>query len=147
DLASARAAVRDEAAIAGLERVLSEAEARELAASRMLAEPELAGVDPSVPVDIGAAVDAVAAAREAAEGAVAAASAARRRAGEITELAGRLRARWASLAPLEEQFAELAALTDVVNGRGQNVRRMSLRAYVLAAKLEEVACAATVLLR
>ncbi len=53
----------------------------------------------------------------------------------------------ARLAPAEEAFTELDALTDVVNGRGQNTRKMSLRSYVLAARLEEVAVAATVRLR
>jgi len=38
-------------------------------------------------------------------------------------------------------------LTDVVTGRGQNSRKMSLRSYVLAARLEEVAVAATARLK
>ena len=54
---------------------------------------------------------------------------------------------WADLAPVEGEYAELAALTDVVNGRGQNARQMSLRSYVLAARLEEVAVAASERLR
>jgi exonuclease SbcC len=41
----------------------------------------------------------------------------------------------------------LKALSEVVNGRGQNARKMSLRSYVLAARLEEVALAATARLR
>jgi exonuclease SbcC len=53
----------------------------------------------------------------------------------------------AELAPVEQEYAELDALTDVVNGRGQNARKMSLRSYVLAARLEEVALAATARLR
>jgi exonuclease SbcC len=55
----------------------------------------------------------------------------------------RLRAQWKALQPVEAEYAELSALADVVNGRGQNARRMSLRSYVLAARLEEVAVAAT----
>src|SRR5690606_22734177 len=55
--------------------------------------------------------------------------------------------RSAELEPLEAEFAELDALTDVLNGRGQNAKRMSLRSYVLAARLEEVAVAATARLR
>jgi exonuclease SbcC len=45
------------------------------------------------------------------------------------------------------KYDELDALTDVVIGRGQNARSMSLRSYVLAARLEEVAIAASRRLR
>jgi exonuclease SbcC len=66
---------------------------------------------------------------------------------ELTRLAGLLRKALAGLAPAEAAYAELRALADVVNGRGQNSRKMSLRSYVLAARLEEVAIAATHRLR
>ncbi|SFD59838.1 exonuclease SbcC [Actinopolyspora alba] len=66
---------------------------------------------------------------------------------QLSELGGDLRQSWKELAPLEEEFAELHALTDVINGRGQNARLMTLRSYVLAARLEEVAEAATARLR
>ncbi|HEV2784459.1 MAG TPA: SbcC/MukB-like Walker B domain-containing protein, partial [Actinophytocola sp.] len=147
DVEEARAAARSEPAMADLERRLSDAELREAAARRVLEEPDLIGVDPDLEVDLPAAIRAAASAREAAESAVAVSRAAARRAREIAGLADRLRAAWRELAPLEAEFAELSALTDVVNGRGQNVRRMSLRSYVLAAKLEEVAAAATARLR
>ncbi|HEU5472071.1 MAG TPA: SMC family ATPase [Actinophytocola sp.] len=143
----ARAAVRSEAAMTELDDRITAAALAEAAARRVLAEPELAGVDPNTPVELDPAIERVTAARAAAERAVAEASQARNRVAEITGLAGRLRAAWRALAPLEAEFAELAALTDVVNGRGQNTRRMSLRAYVLAAKLAEVATAATERLR
>jgi exonuclease SbcC len=81
------------------------------------------------------------------ENAVADARATRRVRDDVRELGERLRAAWTELAPREAEHAELDALTDVVNGRGQNARRMSLRAYVLAARLEEVAVAATARLR
>lgn len=44
---------------------------------------------------------------------------------------------------MQAEYAELDALTDVINGRGQNSRSMTLRTYVLAARLEEVAAAAS----
>ena len=53
------------------------------------------------------------------------------------------RAERTSLDPLEATYAELDALTDVINGRGQNSKKMTLRSYVLAARLEEVAVAAS----
>jgi exonuclease SbcC len=147
DLREAIAAARAEPAMAELDRRLADAELRAAAARRVLDEPDLAGVDPATDVDLRPLVDATTAARQGAENAVATATAAHRRADEIAALAGRLRAAWHELDPREAEFAELSALTDVVNGRGQNARRMSLRAYVLAAKLEEVAAAATARLR
>jgi exonuclease SbcC len=65
----------------------------------------------------------------------------------VTELAARLTQAWQRLAPAEARQAELVALTDVVNGRGQNAHQMSLRSYVLAARLAEVADSATRRLR
>jgi exonuclease SbcC len=111
---------------------------------RVLADPELAGVDPGLRVEVGTAAEAYSVARDEMEAAVAAARLARRRATDVAELAERLRAAWAELGPALAEHKELAELTDVVNGRGQNARKMSLRAYVLAARLEEVAIAATV---
>jgi exonuclease SbcC len=147
ELAEATGAARDERAMTELERRLTDAEVREAAARRVLEEPELVGVDPATDTDVTPASNAVDAARAAVESAVAAATAARKRVGDIEVLAKRLRAAWRALDPLEDRYAELSALTDVVNGRGQNTKRMSLRAYVLAAKLEEVAVAATARLR
>jgi exonuclease SbcC len=77
------------------------------------------------------------------DAAMTAARVARQRATDVAELAGRLRAAWEESRPALAAFEELTELTDVVNGRGQNARKMSLRAYVLAARLEEVAIAAT----
>ncbi len=128
---------------AALERRLTDVAAREAGLRRVLAEPELADVDPELRVEVGPAADAYSVARVEMETAVAAARSARQRAADVAELAARLRATWAELGPAMAEYAELAELTDVVNGRGQNARKMSLRAYVLAARLEEVAVAAT----
>jgi DNA repair protein SbcC/Rad50 len=147
DLPEALGAARDERAMAEVEHRLAEAELREAAARRVLEEPDLLGVDPNLDTELAPAIGTARAAREAVEHAVAVATAARTRANDIEALAKRLRKAWRALDPLETRYAELSALTDVVNGRGQNTRRMSLRAYVLAAKLEEVAVAATVRLR
>src|SRR5699024_10574525 len=53
----------------------------------------------------------------------------------------------AALAPLQEHHDWLASLADVMIGDGENSRRMSLRSYVLAARLEEVAVVASQRLR
>jgi exonuclease SbcC len=130
-----------------LERRLGDAAAREAGVRRVLDDPDLVGVDSSVRVEVGAAADAYSVAREGMEATVAAARVARQRVVDVAELELRLRAAWDELGPALAEFAELAELTDVVNGRGQNARKMSLRAYVLAARLEEVAVAATVRLQ
>lgn len=104
---------------------------------------ELAGIDPATEVDLDEVTAAASSARSAASSAatkLARAGAAYERVGE---LAARLRAEWKSLEPLEAAYAELDALTDVINGRGQNSKKMTLRSYVLAARLEEVAVAAS----
>lgn len=138
-----RAAARPDEIVARLEKRLSQAAAEEAAARAVLAEPELAGVRPDDEVDVESAAVAARAARESAETVVSVLRAATTRANELETLAGRLAAETEAIRPVEEEFAELDALTDVVNGRGQNARRMSLRSYVLAARLEEVAVAAT----
>ncbi|MQA12456.1 MAG: AAA family ATPase [Pseudonocardiaceae bacterium] len=140
-------AARDESAIGELERLLADLELTEAKARAVLDEPELAELDPEQEVDTESARLTGAEARETAEAAVATLRAAERRERDVAALAERLTAAWREMAPAEAEFAELSALTDVVNGRGQNSRRMSLRSYVLAARLEEVATAATARLR
>src|SRR6185503_15531983 len=109
----------------------------------VLAEPELADVDPATEVDVATSEAEAAQARAALEADVAALRSAQQRRIELEEQGIRLRAVWTSLAPVLAEYDELDALTDVVIGRGQNARAMSLRSYVLAARLEEVAIAAS----
>jgi len=113
----------------------------------VLAEPELFGIEPDMEVDVAGALEEAERARAAADAALVAQRAAETRAEQLEQLGKRLTERSAELEPLEAEFAELDALTDVLNGRGQNAKRMSLRSYVLAARLEEVAVAATARLR
>lgn len=141
--AAALAAERSEERIAELTEALAEVEERAAGARAALAGPELAGIDPSTEVGLEQATEAATVAREAAERATALAHRAEQRQRDIAELGERLRQAWAELGPALAEHAELEALADVVNGRGQNARRMSLRSYVLAARLEEVAVAAT----
>ncbi len=147
DVATALAAARSTEVIDHLERRLIDADRQEAAARAVLAEPELAGIRIDTDVDVLGAERLVEAARERADAANAALREARRRVEEVTELAARLTRAWQRLAPAEARHAELVALTDVVNGRGQNAHQMSLRSYVLAARLAEVADSATLRLR
>ncbi|MET0132900.1 MAG: SMC family ATPase [Kibdelosporangium sp.] len=143
EVAQALAAARDELRLADLDRMTSELENRAAAAKAVLAEADLANVDPATEIDLISMAAGLAKAREVADAEVAVLREAERRSMDVRALATRLRAEWTALGPVEAEYAELAALTDVVNGRGQNARRMSLRSYVLAARLEEVAVAAT----
>jgi exonuclease SbcC len=113
----------------------------------VLAEPELADLADSAEPDLAALSEAAEHARAEERAASGQATGARERLSRIEGLARRLEQGWARIAPVEVAFAELAALTDVVNGHGQNAKRMSLRSYVLASRLEEVALAATRRLR
>ena len=139
----ALAAERDEQRITELEESLAEVDRRAAGAREALASADLFGVDPETDAGLERASEAATTAREAAERAAALAHRSEQLHTELADLGERLRASWAQLGPAMAEHAELEALADVVNGRGQNARKMSLRAYVLAARLEEVAVAAT----
>ena len=79
--------------------------------------------------------------------AFAAESAARERYLAVSRLLTELRTAQNRIAPAAAADAELGGLTDVLLGRGANRLHMSLRAYVLAAWLREVAHAANARLR
>ncbi|SDP47773.1 exonuclease SbcC [Nakamurella panacisegetis] len=108
----------------------------------LLADPDLAGVDPAVVPDVTQAETDVEAARSRAERAVAAAASCAARRDQVAVAARRLQAAQRALEPVLRADAELSALTDVILGKGQNSRSMSLRTYVLAAKLAQVALSA-----
>jgi exonuclease SbcC len=141
DVAEALAAARPDAALAELEERVRRAEHARAAAESTLVE--LADVDPAAEVDVAGAEERFREATEVATRASGARDEALRRAARAADLAGQLRAAWARLEPVQAAFDELDALTDVINGRGQNSRSMTLRTYVLAARLEEVAVAAS----
>ncbi|HEX3780767.1 MAG TPA: SMC family ATPase [Pseudonocardiaceae bacterium] len=147
DPAEALLAARTATVVEGLDQQLVDADRREAAARAVLAEPELVGVRIDAEVDVPGAELLVESSRERAELANAVLVAGQRRVAEVTELAAKLTKAWQRLRPAEARYAELVALTDVVNGRGQNNHQMSLRSYVLAARLEEVADSATRRLR
>ncbi|MGH3948465.1 MAG: AAA family ATPase [Pseudonocardiaceae bacterium] len=144
---AALGAARSTSVLDDLTVEITEAEVAEATARAVLAEPELADVALDETVDIEGAQAEAAQARQEADAALVAMRSAARRSEDLADLGQRLTGLLAELAPAEAEFAELDALTDVVNGRGQNARKMSLRSYVLAARLEEVALAATTRLR
>ncbi|MEV0299260.1 AAA family ATPase [Nocardia sp. NPDC050710] len=129
-----------DAELVAADRVRAHAEA-------VLAEPAIQAAASSEPGDLAESERLVTAAQTALNAAVAAHAEATRRVNLLEDLGGQLWAALDRIAPLRRAHAELAALADVVAGRGENNRRMSLRSYVLAARLEEVALAGSVRLR
>ncbi|MBL1076042.1 SMC family ATPase [Nocardia sp. 2] len=130
---------------ADIEAKLVEADRARAHAEAVLAEPEIRSAPE--PGDLQAAESAAAQAQSALEHAVAAHAEAARRVEQLEDLCGQLWAAVDRIAPLQKAHDELSRLADVVSGRGENNRRMSLRSYVLAARLEEVALAGSVRLR
>ncbi|MGW4352575.1 SbcC/MukB-like Walker B domain-containing protein, partial [Nocardia sp. NPDC004582] len=116
-------------------------------AEAVLAEPDIRAAGDTEPGDPGELENAVAQAESELNRAVAAHAEAERRVDQLTGLCARLRTDVEHIAPLQRAHDELARLSEVVAGRGENNRRMSLRSYVLAARLEEVALAGSVRLR
>ncbi|MFF0610367.1 AAA family ATPase [Nocardia tengchongensis] len=116
-------------------------------AEAVLAEPEIRAAGDAEPGDLAELENAVAQAESALNRAVAGHAEAERRVEQLTGLCTRLRTAVEDIAPLQRAHEELARLSEVVAGRGENNRRMSLRSYVLAARLEEVAVAGSVRLR
>ncbi|SDK94851.1 exonuclease SbcC [Lentzea albidocapillata subsp. violacea] len=141
DIDAALAAARPAIKLQALDDKIAAWERARASASATL--EELAEVDPAAEVDLAEVTAAASSARSAASSAATGLARARAAFERVGELAARLRAEWKSLEPLEATYAELDALTDVINGRGQNSKKMTLRSYVLAARLEEVAVAAS----
>ncbi|MCP2275037.1 AAA family ATPase [Nocardia amikacinitolerans] len=116
-------------------------------AEKVLAEPEIQAAATAEPGDFTELERALADAQTRLNAAVAAQAEAGRRVQLLEELGGQLWTEVDRIAPLQRTHEELAGLAEVVAGRGENNRRMSLRSYVLAARLEEVALAGSVRLR
>lgn len=130
-----------------LDEALVAADRARAHAEAVLAEPEIRTAADAEPGDLPAIHEAARLARNTVDEAVAAHAAASSRASGLEELSGQLWAAVDVIAPAQREHEELAALADVVAGRGANNRKMSLRSYVLAARLEEVALAGSVRLR
>lgn len=146
-LAEALDAVRTAARIEQLDAVVTAARERIAAARAVLAEPDVEAVVDLEPVDPSGAEAAARQAATAVEVAATALGEADTQRTRIGRLVGQLEETMTRLGPMLAEHDELAALADVVEGRGQNSRKMSLRSYVLASRLEEVAVSASVRLR
>jgi DNA repair protein SbcC/Rad50 len=138
----ARRALRPAEWRAAADHRIRDHEARAKAVAELLALPDLdVALDP--PADVAGAAAAAEAARTAHDEAVAAQDRARHKAEQLAQLTPELSRRLDVLNPLVAQAEEARRLADLAAGQGANTLRMTLSSFVLAARLEEVAAAAS----
>jgi exonuclease SbcC len=142
DLDAVRQALREASVRAAADQAIREHDAAARAAAELLADPDLEiPLDP--PADVAGAVTATEAARKLHDDAVAARDRAQHKAEQLAGLAPQLTARLEELRPLADRAAQARSLADLAAGGGANTLRMTLSSFVLAARLEEVAAAAS----
>ena len=139
--------VRSPARIAAIETELAKARDLEVAARTVLDDPEVVAVSEVETVDVDGPRERALQCAEVVNSAVAAASLAENRVSDLERFSGQLEKAYEAVAPERELHDELAGLADMIAGKGQNSRKMSLRAYVLASRLEEIAVSASVRLQ
>ncbi|MGI8692062.1 MAG: AAA family ATPase [Geodermatophilaceae bacterium] len=147
-VAEAAKAVGSSEELALWQQLVDGYERRAAALGQLLAEPGLDDPDViasarSAQIDLVPTVEAQLAAETAHSDAVAVLTGLRRRAVEVRRLTERLAEAEQAAAPARTEYADVRALADLVAGLGQNTRHMTLRAYVLAARLAEVADSAS----
>ncbi|MFC3350457.1 AAA family ATPase [Streptomyces echinoruber] len=144
----AAAALLDDTAHRELQRRLDAWQTEEAAVPAVLAEADTAAAAQRPPADHAAVDDAEAAAAHRVREAASARDAAARRCAELDRLSAQAADCARRLAPLREEYDRVARLAALTAGTSaDNSRRMRLESYVLAARLEQVAAAATVRLR
>ncbi|MFI9172386.1 AAA family ATPase [Streptomyces lincolnensis] len=142
---AAATALLDDAAHRELQRRLDAWQSEEAAVRAVLAETDAAAAARQPAADVEAAERAAAAAARRTREAASARDAAARRCTELDRLSERATAGVRRLAPLREEYDRVARLAGLAAGTSaDNERKMRLEAYVLAARLEQVAAAATV---
>lgn len=130
--------------LAALRHRLAERAARRRAVQDELARPELSAAAALPPADPPRAQRALHQAIEALRGATATEHTARERQGELAELGRRLGRLATELGPRLAAFGEISRLAQLAGGTsGDNRLKMRLESYVLAARLEQVAAAAS----
>ncbi|WP_327153360.1 SMC family ATPase [Streptomyces tubercidicus] len=141
--AAAEALLRDDAWRA-LQRRLDEWQAESAAVEAELTDPDAAAAAALAPADPPAAQSAHQAAAARLRTASATHAAARERCAELDRLSARAGADARTLAPLRAAHDRIARLAALASGTSsENERRMRLESYVLAARLEQVAAAAS----
>jgi exonuclease SbcC len=142
DVPAARTARRSPQWRAEQEQAIRAYEAETVSVTAQLADPELdVPLDPAA--DLAGAQEAVRLAAERHDAAVTTLGLARDRAATLAGLAPQFAVEQAALEPLRERAEEARRLADLAGGQGANTLKMTLSAFVLAARLEEVAEAAS----
>ncbi|MGW1594833.1 SbcC/MukB-like Walker B domain-containing protein, partial [Streptomyces sp. NPDC002343] len=145
---AAAEALLDPAAHRELQRRLDAWQQEEAAVRAVLAEPDTTAAAQRPPADPAAAERAAAAAERRLREAGSAHDAADRCRAELDRLSARAAEAVRRLAPLRAEHDRVARLAALAAGTSaDNERRMRLESYVLAARLEQVAAAATVRLQ
>jgi exonuclease SbcC len=141
-VAPARAAIRTPEWRATAQEEISAYEKETAAVGSQLADPELdVPLDP--PADVTGAEERVTGARDAYDEAVSGHGRASDKAATLAGLVPESAARLTGIEPLREHAAEARQLADLAAGLGANTLKMTLSSFVLAARLEEVAEAAS----
>ncbi|MFF7975059.1 AAA family ATPase [Streptomyces sp. NPDC007905] len=145
---AAAAALLDDAAHRELQHRLDAWQSEEAAVRAVLAEADTAAAAEQPPADLAAAERTAAEAERRLRAAASARDAAARCSTELDRLSARATEGVRRLAPLREEYDRVARLAALTAGTSaDNERRMRLESYVLAARLEQVAAAATVRLQ
>ncbi|MCX4452541.1 SMC family ATPase [Streptomyces sp. NBC_01340] len=145
---AAAAALLGDAAHRDLQRRLDAWQLEESAVRAVLAEADTAAAARQPAADLAAAERAAESAARRLRETASAQDEAARRCAELDRLSTRAGTSVRRLAPLREEFDRVARLAGLAAGTSaENERRMRLESYVLAARLEQVAAAATVRLQ
>ncbi|MFD8999695.1 AAA family ATPase [Streptomyces sp. NPDC059582] len=141
-------ALLDDAAHRELQRRLDVRQTEESAVRAILTEADTAAAADQPSADVPSAERTAAEAARRLRDAASARDAAARRCAELDRLSARAATGVRRLAPLREEYDRVARLAGLAAGTSaDNERRMRLESYVLAARLEQVAAAATVRLQ
>ncbi|QKW05335.1 SMC family ATPase [Streptomyces sp. NA04227] len=141
-------AILTDAAHRELQHRLDDRQREQAAVRSVLAEPETIRAECLPPADPAGAEAALRSAADRSRRAASSADAARERCRELDRLSVRATASVRQLGPLRQEYDRVAHLAALAAGTSaDNERRMRLESYVLAARLEQVAAAATARLR
>ncbi|MBA2946891.1 AAA family ATPase [Streptomyces himalayensis] len=145
---AAAAALLDDAGHRELQHRIDAWQQEDAAVRAVLAERDTAAAAQLPPADVRAAEQAADLADRRVRDAASARDAAARRCAELDRLSARCAGSVRRLAPLREEYDRVARLAGLAAGTSaDNERKMRLESYVLAARLEQVAAAATVRLQ
>ncbi|MFD8418378.1 AAA family ATPase [Streptomyces sp. NPDC059668] len=141
---AAAAALLDDAAHRELQRRLDAWQSEEAAVRAVLAEADTTAAAQRPAVDLPAAEHSAESAARRLRDASSARDAADRRCAELDRLSARATTSVRRLGPLREEYDRVARMAGLAAGTSaENERKMRLESYVLAARLEQVAAAAT----